>query len=197
MRSKLVREKIRWPAWELDDGISRDYCTGELASSDKDSKPLRASSAPSRARLPEGQVSLTSAARWPWRHYRRNSNLLTGATNYLEDINSILSTMLQTRTFLRPGSNVRLSGNVLLNDRDGWSDDIFAQNFAYGCHWRAWIEAEYSRPHNQSSTNAPRMASMAQTGAVLNGTPNIVGCVGPVRASLLQRGSRPQFRARP
>lgn len=39
--------------------------------------------------------------------------------------------MLQTRTFLRPGSNVRLSGNVLLNDRDGWSDDIFAQNFLY------------------------------------------------------------------
>jgi hypothetical protein len=74
---------------------------------------------------------VTSAARWPWRHYRRNSNLLTGATNYLEDINSILSTMLQTRTLLRPGSNVRLGGNVLLNDRDGWSDDIIAQNFVY------------------------------------------------------------------
>jgi hypothetical protein len=57
--------------------------------------------------------------------------LLTGRTNYLEDINSILSAMLQTRTFLRPGSNVGLSGNVLLNDRDGWSDGIFAQNFAY------------------------------------------------------------------
>lgn len=57
--------------------------------------------------------------------------LLTGATNYLEDINSILSAMLQTRTFLRPGSNIGLSGNVLLNDRDGWSDGIFAQNFAY------------------------------------------------------------------
>ena len=56
--------------------------------------------------------------------------LLTGSTNYLEDINSILSAMLQTRTFLRPGSNVGLSGNVLLNDRDGWSDGIFAQNFA-------------------------------------------------------------------
>jgi hypothetical protein len=49
----------------------------------------------------------------------------------LKTLNSILSTMLQTRTFLRPGSNVRLSGNVLLNDRDGWSHDIFAQNFAY------------------------------------------------------------------
>jgi len=57
--------------------------------------------------------------------------LLTGSTNYLEDINSILSAMLQTRTFLRPGSNVGLSGSVLLNDRDGWSDGIFAQNFAY------------------------------------------------------------------
>jgi hypothetical protein len=57
--------------------------------------------------------------------------LLTGSANYLEDINSILSAMLQTRTFLRPGSNVGLSGNVFLNDRDGWSDGIFAQNFAY------------------------------------------------------------------
>jgi Glycosyl hydrolase family 76 len=57
--------------------------------------------------------------------------LLTGSANYLEDINSILSAMLQTKTFLRPGSNVGLSGNVFLNDRDGWSDGIFAQNFAY------------------------------------------------------------------
>jgi hypothetical protein len=57
--------------------------------------------------------------------------LLTGAAKYLDDVNSILSAMLQNRTFLRPGSNVRLSGDVLLNDRDGWSDGIFAQNFAY------------------------------------------------------------------
>jgi hypothetical protein len=57
--------------------------------------------------------------------------LLTGSANYLDDINSILSATLQTRTFLRPGSNVGLSGSVFLNDRDGWSDGIFAQNFAY------------------------------------------------------------------
>jgi hypothetical protein len=57
--------------------------------------------------------------------------LLTGSTNYLDDINSILSAMLRPRTFLRPGANVGLSGNVFLNDRDGWSDGIFAQNFAY------------------------------------------------------------------
>jgi hypothetical protein len=57
--------------------------------------------------------------------------LLTGSTNYLDDINAILSAMLQRRTFLRPGSNVGLSGDVLLNDRDGWSDGIFAQNFAH------------------------------------------------------------------
>jgi hypothetical protein len=35
MRSSLVREKTRWPAWELEDGISRGYCTGELASSER------------------------------------------------------------------------------------------------------------------------------------------------------------------
>jgi Glycosyl hydrolase family 76 len=57
--------------------------------------------------------------------------LLTGTAKYLSDVNAILSAMLQKRTFLRPGSNVGLSGNVLLNDRDGWSDGIFAQNFAY------------------------------------------------------------------
>jgi hypothetical protein len=57
--------------------------------------------------------------------------LLTGSTKYINDINSILSAMLQERTFLRPGSNVGLSGDILLNDRDGWSDGIFAQNFAY------------------------------------------------------------------
>jgi hypothetical protein len=67
--------------------------------------------------------------------------LLTGSTNYLEDINSILSAMLQTRTFLRPGSNVGLSGNVLLNDRDGWSDGIFAQNFAYDVLSLAGVDA--------------------------------------------------------
>jgi hypothetical protein len=57
--------------------------------------------------------------------------LLTGSTNYLDDINAILSAMLQRRTFLRPGSNVGLSGDVLLNDRDGWSDGIFAQSFVH------------------------------------------------------------------
>lgn len=57
--------------------------------------------------------------------------LLTGSAKYLDDVNSILSAMLQKRTFLRRGSNVGLSGNVLLNDRDGWSDGIFAQNFAH------------------------------------------------------------------
>jgi Glycosyl hydrolase family 76 len=57
--------------------------------------------------------------------------LLTGSRNYLEDINLILSAMLQPRAFLRPGFNVGLGGDVLLNDRDGWSDGIFAQNFAY------------------------------------------------------------------
>jgi hypothetical protein len=57
--------------------------------------------------------------------------LLTGSTKYVDDINSILQAMLQNRTFLRPGSNVGLPGDILLNDRDGWSDGIFAQNFAY------------------------------------------------------------------
>jgi hypothetical protein len=57
--------------------------------------------------------------------------LLTGSTKYIDDINSILSAMLQKRTFLRPGTNVGLSGDILLNDRDGWSDGIFAQNFAH------------------------------------------------------------------
>lgn len=57
--------------------------------------------------------------------------LLTGSAKYLNDVNAILSAILQKRTFLRPGSNVGMSGNVLLNDRDGWSDGIFAQNFAY------------------------------------------------------------------
>ncbi len=104
--------------------------------------------------------------------------LLTGATSYLEDINSILSAMLQTRTFLRPGSNVGLSGNVFLNDRDGWSDGIFAQNFAYDVLSLAGVDASgssrrrLSTPRNRSSTNAPRTASTAQTGAVRNGTPN-------------------------
>lgn len=147
----------------------------------KDSKPLRASNAPSRARLPDGQVSLTSPARWPWCHYRRNSNLLTGATNYLEDINSILSTMLQTRTFLRPGSNVRLSGNVLLNGRDGWSHDIFAQNFAHdvlslagvdrsGVFKAAFINTAQSII-NQRTPDAFYGAGWSGP----NGTPNIVG----------------------
>jgi hypothetical protein len=57
--------------------------------------------------------------------------LLTGSMNYLNDINAILSAMLQTRTFPRSGASAGLSGNVLLNDRDGWSDGIFAQNLAY------------------------------------------------------------------
>jgi hypothetical protein len=126
-------------------------------------------------------VSLTSPARWPWCHYRRNSNLLTGATNYLEDINSILSTMLQTRTFLRPGSNVRLSGNVLLNDRDGWSDDIFAQNFAYdvlslagvdrsGVFKAAFINTAQSIPNQRTPD---RFYGADWSGP--DGTPNIVG----------------------
>jgi hypothetical protein len=32
IRASLVIEKIRQPAWELDDGVSRDYCAGEFAS---------------------------------------------------------------------------------------------------------------------------------------------------------------------
>lgn len=32
MRSSLVLEMIRQPAWKLDDGVSRDYCAGEFAS---------------------------------------------------------------------------------------------------------------------------------------------------------------------
>jgi hypothetical protein len=32
MRSSLVLEKIRQPAWALDDDVSRDYCAGEFAS---------------------------------------------------------------------------------------------------------------------------------------------------------------------
>ncbi len=32
MRSSLVLEQIRQPAWELDDGVSRDYCAGGFAS---------------------------------------------------------------------------------------------------------------------------------------------------------------------
>jgi hypothetical protein len=49
--------------------------------------------------------------------------------------------MLQAKTYLRPGSNVGLSGNVLLNDRDGWSDGIFAQNFAYDVLSLAGVDA--------------------------------------------------------
>jgi Glycosyl hydrolase family 76 len=67
--------------------------------------------------------------------------LLTGSTKYVDDINSVLSAMLQKRTFLRPGSNVGLSGDVLLNDRDGWSDGIFAQNFAHDVLALAGVDA--------------------------------------------------------
>lgn len=42
------------------------------------------------------------------------------------------------------------------------------------CHWRAWVEAEYSRRllstlRSRLSTSAPRMPSMAQAGAVRMG----------------------------
>ena len=85
--------------------------------------------------------------------------------------------MLQTRTFLRPGSNVRLSGNVLLNDRDGWSDDIFAQNFVSlaGVDRSGVFKAVFADTAQSIINPRTPDGSMAQTGAVLNGTPNIVG----------------------
>jgi hypothetical protein len=60
--------------------------------------------------------------------------LTSGEDKYLDDIKSVLSAMLQTRTFLRPASNVgipSLTGNVLLNDRDAWTDGTHAESFAY------------------------------------------------------------------
>lgn len=60
--------------------------------------------------------------------------LTSGEDKYLDDIKSVLPAMLQTRTFLRPASNVGipgLTGNVLLNDRDAWTDGTHAESFAY------------------------------------------------------------------
>jgi Glycosyl hydrolase family 76 len=60
--------------------------------------------------------------------------LTTGEVKYLEDIKSVLPAMLQSRTFLRPASNTGvpgLTGNLLLNDRDAWTDGTYAESFAY------------------------------------------------------------------
>jgi hypothetical protein len=60
--------------------------------------------------------------------------LTTGEVKYLDDIKSVIPAMLQTRTFLRPASNVGipgLTGNVLLNDRDAWTDGTYAESFTY------------------------------------------------------------------
>jgi hypothetical protein len=60
--------------------------------------------------------------------------LTTGEAKYLDDIKSVVPAILQPRTFLRPASNVGipgLTGNVLLNDRDAWTDGSYAESFAY------------------------------------------------------------------
>lgn len=67
----------------------------------------------------------------------------TGRQAYLDDIKHVLSAMLSPSTFLRQGSNVGLGGTVLVDDRDGWSDGIYAQNFVYDALSLAGVD-----PHN-------------------------------------------------
>jgi Glycosyl hydrolase family 76 len=60
--------------------------------------------------------------------------LTTGEVKYLDDIKSVLPAMLQTRTFLRPAPKTGIpgpTGNVLLNDRDAWTDGTYAESFVY------------------------------------------------------------------
>lgn len=46
----------------------------------------------------------------------------SGEKKYLDEVKSITAGMLRRDAFLRPGAPVGVTGDVLLNDRDAWSD---------------------------------------------------------------------------
>jgi len=52
--------------------------------------------------------------------------MVTGEAKYLDEVRSIVAGMTRQETFLRPGAAVGVSGDVIANERDGWTDGFTA-----------------------------------------------------------------------
>ena len=50
----------------------------------------------------------------------------SGEQKYLDEVRSIVAGMTRRDTFLRPGTAVGISGDVIVNERDAWTDGFTA-----------------------------------------------------------------------
>lgn len=67
---------------------------------------------------------------------------VTGEPRYLDEVRSIVAGMMRRDTFLRSGQSVGVPGDLLVNERDGWTEGYTAPSFVWDALSLEGIDAD-------------------------------------------------------